>query len=360
MNKIAVLFQAIDPPSFDGVVKPSKPGGYRDSGADIAFALKSLDKTDVTVVTPTEYPSPSSDSDWCFPDTEEGIKLALAKGANVLWANTILFSSHPITSRDIPENIRFIGQKPSLVERYDDKEFTNRFLRESKLGLRMPKSWLINRGEPLPFQEMNFPVVSKPIRGRGSHGVCLCSDANKLEEESQKLLSESSAFMIEEFLSGDEATITVMPPGTYEIEGKSVKYEKHWSLPSVMRTGHVEGVAPYNGVVAVVKNSRVITKEEQDSDETFAEVEAQCEVAAELIGAIAPIRIDVRRESKERGAHFVLFDVNMKPNMTGPGRPGRESQASLVGLAAERLMWNYPQLIENILNQSQPLSILRN
>ena len=34
---IVVLYQAIQAPVIDGVRKPMKPGGYSDSGADIAY-----------------------------------------------------------------------------------------------------------------------------------------------------------------------------------------------------------------------------------------------------------------------------------------------------------------------------------
>ncbi|NMP25135.1 hypothetical protein [Sulfobacillus harzensis] len=53
-----------------------------------------------------------------------------------------------------------------------------------------------------------------------------------------------------------------------------------------------------------------------------------------------------------RQGHFVVIDVNMKPNSTGPGRPGRANQASLVGIAASALGWTYRELIANIASQS--------
>jgi hypothetical protein len=31
---------------------------------------------------------------------------------------------------------------------------------------------------------------------------------------------------------------------------------------------------------------------------------------------------------------YYIFDINLKPNATGPGRPGREDQASLTTMAA--------------------------
>ncbi len=40
----------------------------------------------------------------------------------------------------------------------------------------------------------------------------------------------------------------------------------------------------------------------------------------------------------------------MKPNMTGPGRPNREDQDSLVGISARGLNWNFVQLVDNIAN----------
>lgn len=46
--------------------------------------------------------------------------------------------------------------------------------------------------------------------------------------------------------------------------------------------------------------------------------------------------------------------------MTGPGRPGRENQASLTALAAAGLGWDYPALLTNILALARPLGHLRN
>jgi hypothetical protein len=46
--------------------------------------------------------------------------------------------------------------------------------------------------------------------------------------------------------------------------------------------------------------------------------------------------------------------------MTGPGRPGREDQASLTAIAASAMRWDYGTLLENILKGAQPLSVFRN
>ena len=46
--------------------------------------------------------------------------------------------------------------------------------------------------------------------------------------------------------------------------------------------------------------------------------------------------------------------------MTGPGRKGRENQASLTALAAEGIGWDYPTLLRKILESSSSLHHLRN
>lgn len=106
--------------------------GYRDSGADIVHGLSR--SSHVRVLHPVAAPDPIRDADWCFPDTEDGIMTAIEKGATHLWANTILFASHPLqTSARIgryQDHIRVVGQGPLIVEKYDDKNLVNSLLRD--------------------------------------------------------------------------------------------------------------------------------------------------------------------------------------------------------------------------------------
>lgn len=89
-----------------------KPNGYSDSGADIAYNLKNLN---VKVITPTNNPDPKKQFNWVFPDTEEGIQAALEKGANKLWANTILFAGHPLEKIANNSSISILGQLPASI-----------------------------------------------------------------------------------------------------------------------------------------------------------------------------------------------------------------------------------------------------
>lgn len=281
--------------------------------------MHALQSRGISVVTPKGSPNPSIQEGWCFSDTEKGIIAAVQEGATHLWANTVLFASHPLQTssflRRYAPQIRIIGQPPSMVDKFDDKAYLNDKLRQQG-SFTLPRSWLVKESDDLEkflhwLQPVHFPVVGKPVRGRGSHGVKVCQVREQLGEHLTALFCESSVAMVEQFLPCQEATITVMPP--------SPDRPQHWSLPPVWRFNHADGVAPYSGEVAVTKNSRVVTAEEIEADFYYGDIMRQCEQVAKLIQATAPIRIDIRRIQEE--GKFALFDINMKPVRTLRGPP---------------------------------------
>ena len=299
-----------------GTPKPTDPkptAGYRDSSADIAYVLRN--RCGINVLTPTASPDPHTDEGWCFADTEQGIIDAVQKSATHLWANTILFAQHPLqtstklaAARDA-RSLRVVGQPPRFVELFDDKNLVNTLLGRYP-GLTLPKAITVTQVSGLQSKlaaaKLCPPFVGKPVRGRGSHGVKVCRTTAELESHVCGLLAESAEVLIEEYLAGQEATVTVMPP--------SAARPRHWALPVVTRFNHQDGIAPYNGVVAVTTNSRVVSRAEFDSEPTYADVARQCERVAQLLQCTAPIRVDVRRfREDERECPFALFDVNMKP-----------------------------------------------
>lgn len=203
----------------------------------------------------------------------------------------------------LASDIYVVGQPPGLVENFDDKAYLNDKLREIG-GYNLPSSWTVTSKN---FNEVieqidTYPVVGKPVRGRGSHGVKVCHDPVQLRQHVKALFNESPFVMLEEFLAGQEATITVMSP--------TPARPQYWSMAPVVRFNHESGIAPYNGTVAVTANSRVATEHEMN-DPAYKIAMRQCEAVAELIGATAPIRVDVRRFKE--GSEFALFDINMKP-----------------------------------------------
>lgn len=345
MESIAILYQAKLPPIKDGIQKPMKLGGYSDSGADIAFELQ---KNGLSIVTPKINPKMEDDLDWVFPDTNRGIQSALDKGAKIIWLNTILYQGHPI-EKFFNKKIEIVGNQPKCVDVYDDKLVTNKLLKE--YGLSIPKSVIISKENLSAYKlDVGFPVVVKPIRGRGSQGVSLVNNKKELDNALRELFDDGkygSLVYVERFLSGQEITVTVMPPGKYQINNAIKRFDKYWSLPAVKRFNHKNGIAPYNGIVAVVNNSAILNDVELNSKK-IKEVYLQCEKAANLIKAKAPIRIDCRED--ENGKYF-LFDLNMKPNMTGASRPHRQNQDSLSALAARKINWNYKDLLINMAKQ---------
>ncbi|MDN3641215.1 ATP-grasp domain-containing protein [Lutimonas halocynthiae] len=345
MKKIAILYQAGPAPTMEGVTKPMKQGGYSDSGADLAFALS---KSEKMVVTPINTPRENVDLDWVFPDTEDGINSALDQKVEILWLNTVLYADHPI-QKFKNKGLEIIGQDAEMVEIYDNKWTTNQLL--SKNNIPIPEAFIIHKDttnlSKIPF---SFPLILKPIRGRGSQGVTFIEGEKELKSGLENLF-ESKLFgtsvYAESYLSGNEITVTIMPPGSYNLNGKKQLLKKHWCLPPVLRYNHQNGIAPYSGNVAVIHNSKVLSAKER-KESNIQKVLSQCAQAASILKVKAPIRIDCR--ANQAGAYY-LFDLNLKPNMTGNIRIGRKDQNSLSALAASAMGWSYTDLIMNIFDQ---------
>ncbi len=366
--QIAIIHQALNSPAVDGVIKPRKRTGFRDGGADIAFALQSSGHN---VITPVHLPSPKLDQDWTFPDTKRGLAAAIQKGAELIWANTVLFRGHPLEKLLKTYDLRTVGQMSENVHLFDDKQLTNQLIR--KKGCPTPESFMIVndsfREVPglVPVSKLNekkisslgfsFPLIVKPVRGLGSQGVRKVENLCEMTMAVKKLFADTvpvngapcsrfgNALIVEEFLPGQEFSVTVMPPGYYKIMGKSLNFEYHWALTPVKRTRHFDGIAPGARVCPFLSSSELLPIEEAASS-IFQNLLRQCEAAAEQVGATAPIRIDSRASSC---GEIKLFDLNMKAEFTGPGRPTRAGKESLSCIAAQSVGWNYQDFVSNVL-----------
>ena len=351
---VAILYQALPPPLINGLRKEAKPGGYSDGGADMAYALR---LAGIEIVTPVPLPDPNAALDWVFPDTAAGIRAAKSAGAAVLWANTVLFAGHPLET--VLAEFDIVGQVPAAMQAFDDKFETNRML--ARKGLPVARSFLLantsregvsalaNVEQACAEHGMTFPLIVKPVRGRGSQGVTLVDDIDALRSASAALIEDATfgdMLMVEEYLAGDEMTVTVMPPASACPDGS--RGREHWALRPVYRFDQRGGVAPYNGDVPVTANSVAIDPERLLDPAIGAMIDA-CVAAASFVDARTAIRIDCRAD---RQGTFKLFDLNMKPNMTGPGRPGRDDQDCLSAIAARADGWRYADLLVALLAAS--------
>lgn len=318
--KVAVLYQDHEPPAIGGLRKPMKPGGYRDSGADIAFCLR---EHGVSVITPVEQPDLYTDLNWVFPDTVQGIHAALAAGADTLWLNIVLYEGHPIEQF---AGVHVVGQRPRDVARYDDKFTVNAEL--LKRGFPVIRSQIIHAGEAYTGA---FPCMIKPIRGRGSQGVIRCGTPDAFAHARDSLFAAKiygDPLMAEPYLPGQEITISVFPDGT--------------SLPIAERFAQKDGVAPYNGDVPVVNNSRAVA-EETDAQRT---IRRACEQAVTALDLKGLVRVDCRAAAD--GTYY-MFDFNPKPNLTGAARPHRMNQNCLTMISAAAQGWTYFDLLNKML-----------
>ncbi|KAJ9123787.1 hypothetical protein QFC24_003561 [Naganishia onofrii] len=291
--------------------------------------------------------------------------------------NTVLHRNHPLFKLYKPEPsklsegsiIKFVGQLPEHADDYDDKVAVNPWLAKTDdtqiLRDGFPKSIVLpsgTTGTEEGIQEavkgiqakLGLPCVLKPPRGRGSMGVKVVHTVEQIRDHMANLYKDCPVILAEEFLNGEEITIAVMPPGEYD---QPVGTQScHWTLPIVIRSQHINDVTPYSGVQVVALNSAAITPERYLEDkEEYEKVERRVKRAGEIMGTKAVVRIDCRRDSQ---GEFKLFDVNMKPNASGPGRPGRDNWTSLVAMSAEAIGWDYPTLLVNQVRIATPLQSL--
>ena len=318
--KIAVLYQAHEPPAVNGLRKPMKPGGYRDSGADIAYCLR---EHGIEVAVPAAAPDLYNDVDWVFPDTADGIRAALAAGADTLWLNTVLYAGHPAEQFT---GVYAVGQRPRDAAKYDDKFAVNAELR--KRGFPVVLSQTIGAGR---LYTGSFPCIVKPIRGRGSQGVVRCNTPADLAQTRDTLLAAGiygSPLMAEPYLPRQEITVSVFPDGT--------------SLPIAERFAQKNGIAPYNGDVPVTENSRAVLHE----TDALRTIRRACEQAVTVLDLKGLVRIDCRAAAD--GTYY-MFDFNPKPNLTGAARPHRRNQNCLTMISAAAQGWTYFDLLHKML-----------
>lgn len=321
------------------------PGPAQQDGAHIAFRLR---QAGIHVLTPIRRPRADRDSGWAFPDTEAGVSEALAAGARVLWAHTVVHTAdHPLAAA-LQAGARVVGQPADVVGRFGDKWATREILRAA--GLPVPPGGLIGPdGEPP--RGAAFPLVVKPIRRRGSEGAKVVANADALRARVAALRAADGPgqpVLAEAYLPGIEAAVTVMPPGRYEIGLAETRFSGHWALPPVIRLRHEDGIAPDSARVPATAASRLIDAEER-MGMRYADLLRQCEQAADLIGARSPIRIDCRAGAD---GGFRLFGADLRPALTGPGRLDRGDSDSLAAIAAHAVGWTDTDLLLNLLRQA--------
>jgi len=232
---------------------------------------------------------------------------------------------------------------------------------------------------------VGLPAIVKPLRGRGSQGV---SRVDTLAALVRAVRAATGArrrdacdnvddgggggggsgggggaghnfgryYLVEALLPGEEITLAVLPPGTYEVGGRVVTADAHWALPPVGRCGHVRDVLPYSGAVPVTANSAVVPPAVVAADPSYAAAADAAAAAAAAVDAVALVRVDARRAAGGGGGGggggFAVMDVNFKPNLTAAGRPGRRDADALVVLAARAAGWTYTELLVNLLRQA--------
>jgi hypothetical protein len=278
---VAVLYQAVRPPLARGIPKPMKSCGYSERDADIACAFRAAG---VPSLTPLANPHIVTDLDWVFPDHACGIREAINRGARVLWANTVLFSRRPI--EDVLNRLSVVGQHPDQVQLFDDKWETNNMLRAR--GLPVARYLLVGRSQ-VGLTRTRSPKTS--LRSGDFHFRWCCSPARErkprrgsraefemncvmLPARCCRLLQRTVTNSILLRLLADAGGVPAWRRVDRNGDAVRQMFKDHWALPPVRRFNYHDGVAPYNGVVAVAYNSAALAAESVSKPEVQSALKA--------------------------------------------------------------------------------------
>lgn len=89
-----------------------------------------------------------------------------------------------------------------------DKKFFK--LKCQEYGVLVPKEYRVDIDDKEGMDEIEYPVIVKPIDGSGSRGISVCHSWDELKEAYQKACnySKKGDVLVEQFIEGDEINIT--------------------------------------------------------------------------------------------------------------------------------------------------------
>ncbi|MGW8437860.1 ATP-grasp domain-containing protein [Nocardiopsis sp. NPDC055879] len=173
--------------------------------------------------------------------------------------------------------IQILLPHADLVTRCLDKLTLMEFLDET--GVSVPRTRLATRGT----EDLAFPVIGKPRRGRGSRGVFLARHPSELKEAMGRSAADPDQIIVQEYVTGPEFSVSVVA----------------W------RDRRIQAVVPKEVVFkngssryAISRHDSVVTEE--------------CVKAAHALDADGPLNVQLRVDAS--GTPYV-FEIN--PRFSG-------------------------------------------
>jgi D-alanine-D-alanine ligase len=207
-------------------------------------------------------------------------------------------------------------------------------------GVRVPRGVVLETGEE-PLGGLPFPVIVKPSREDGSHGIRNESfaAAEQAARERARYIIEHYAqpALVEEFVAGREFNVSLLgpPEDPRVLPLREIHYTLPRELPRLVgyEAKWKPGTVEYRGTPSVPVDH---------PPETVEAVGSIARAAYTAVGLRDYGRVDVRLDARDRP---VVIDVNANPDLTPSGNLGLPGTALEAGLS-------YPDLIRFIVEQA--------
>jgi len=195
-------------------------------------------------------------------------------------------------------------------------------------GLDVPKGVYLKKEEidTISINELNFPVVVKPVSEGSSFGISICHKKDELKQALRKAFDYDNEVLIEEYIAGKEITAPVI--GYKEIEVLPLieivpkKGHKFFDFEAKYKPGETDEICP----------ARISSEQEK-------KVKEVAKKAFNSIGCKIWARVDmILKEDK-----VYVLEVNTIPGMT---------ENSLFPLSARKAGMKFPELLDKLISLS--------
>lgn len=203
-----------------------------------------------------------------------------------------------------------------------DKVTTKRVLIQQ--GIKTPDFHVFQQGDDIEDfvgQIKNWPVIAKPAHEGSTIGVSIARNSTELTAGLTTGLSFDRTILVEEFISGEEATVSVLN-GTALPVIQVVPKSGFYDFASKYTAGQTEYLLPA-----------------PFSTEIYDELQKAAVAAVKSLGCLGAARADFMI----KGGAIYCLEVNTIPGMT---------ETSLLPKAAAQAGINFDELVERILESS--------
>ena len=201
-----------------------------------------------------------------------------------------------------------------------DKAMSKRVL--AGVGVRLPKDFVLRRGQRMRSGEMLFPVIVKPNAQGSTIGMSIVREESALEAAIVLAFCYDDTVLVEQFITGTEITVPILGNDTLEI----------LPIVEIVPNG---GFYDYKAKYTAGETDEIVPA--RISDEVAREARRIAKLCHQTLGCRGMSRTDMIVTPKDE---IYTLEINTIPGMT---------PTSLLPRSAAAAHFSFPQLLDKLI-----------